>query len=47
MLEPQATTSTTARIRQVLVGPVGEVKLRLRRAVEEVEQFLDTLAGGE
>lgn len=47
VLEPQATTSTTARIRSMLVGPIEQVKARLRAAFQDVEGFLDTLTGAD
>ncbi len=46
VLESQATTSTTARVRSILIGPVEAVKERLRAAVEDVNAFLDNLTGG-
>jgi D-beta-D-heptose 7-phosphate kinase/D-beta-D-heptose 1-phosphate adenosyltransferase len=47
VLEPQATTSTTARIRRVLIGPVSEIKERLKNAIGEVFSFLDEVADGQ
>lgn len=46
LLESQATTSTTAKIRLVLVDPVEKIKQRLGETVEEVNRFLDQLTGG-
>lgn len=46
LLESQATTSTTAKIRRVLIGPVEEIKERLGKTMEEVYEFLDGLTGG-
>ena len=45
LLESQATTSTTAKIRRILISPVEEIKMRLREAVEGACKFLDDLAG--
>lgn len=45
-LESQATTSTTARVRRVLISPVKEIKERLGATIEEVYKFLDDLTGG-
>jgi rfaE bifunctional protein nucleotidyltransferase chain/domain len=45
VLEPQATTSTTARIRRVLVGPAKQIKERLRGAVDDVYTLLDEVTG--
>lgn len=47
VLESQATASTTARIRRILISPIEEVKGQLRTTVEEVCAFLDDLTGGE
>jgi rfaE bifunctional protein nucleotidyltransferase chain/domain len=51
VLEPQATTSTTAKIRLTLVGPVTELKRRIGSGLGQVQQdifsFLDELTGGE
>lgn len=44
-LESQATTSTTARIRGILVDPVEKIKERLKNVVDEVYDFLDKLTG--
>lgn len=44
-LESQATTSTTARIRGILVDPVEKIKERLKNVVNEVYDFLDRLTG--
>ncbi|MEK7542862.1 MAG: adenylyltransferase/cytidyltransferase family protein [Patescibacteria group bacterium] len=41
VLEPQATTSTTAKIRKILVGPIEEVKQK----VQEVMTFLNSISG--
>ena len=46
LLESQATTSTTAKIRLVLIDPVEKIKQRLSETVEEVNRFLDQLTGG-
>jgi len=46
LLKSQATTSTTAKIRRILIEPANEIKKRLREAVEEVCGFLDDLTGG-
>ncbi len=46
LLEAQALTSTTAKIRLVLIAPVKEIKDRLKKTVEEVNNFLDSLTGG-
>lgn len=46
ILESQATTSTTAKIRRILISPATEIKERLRATVEEVCSFLDNLTGG-
>lgn len=46
LLESQATTSTTAKIRRVLTGPVEEIKERLGKTMDEVYKFLDGLSGG-
>ncbi|TRZ54062.1 MAG: hypothetical protein D4S01_00170 [Dehalococcoidia bacterium] len=45
-LESQATTSTTAKIRLVLISPVKEIKERLGKTMKEVYEFLDSLTGG-
>ena len=45
LLESQATTSTTAKIRRILISPVEEIKMRLREAVEGACSFLDGLTG--
>lgn len=46
ILESQATTSTTAKIRRILISPAEEIKKRLKATVEEVCNFLDSLTGG-
>ena len=46
LLESQATTSTTAKIRRILIEPANEIKERLKAVVEEVCGFLDDLTGG-
>jgi len=46
LLESQATTSTTAKVRSILVEPADEIKERLKAVVEEVYKFLDDLTGG-
>jgi len=43
LLESQATTSTTAKIRRILISPAEEIKTKLREAVEDVCSFLDNL----
>jgi len=45
-LESQATTSTTAKIRRILIEPANKIKEQLRAVVEEVCGFLDDLTGG-
>ena len=45
-LESQATTSTTAKIRRILIGPVEEIKKKLGKTIKEVYEFLDGLTGG-
>src|SRR3989344_4437889 len=45
ILEPQATTSTTARIRKVLVGPTQEIRSKLREAFEQADLFLSSVSG--
>jgi len=47
LLESQATTSTTAKIRLVLIDPVEKIKQRLGETVKEVNRFLDQLTGGD
>jgi len=51
VLEPQATTSTTAKIRLVLVAHIHEIKVQLDEALDRVKEtlhsFLDGLTGGE
>jgi len=47
VLESQATTSTTAKIRRALISPVGEIKERLKGLVDEICTYLDDLTGGE
>jgi len=47
LLESQATTSTTAKIRRILIHPVEEIKGRLKETIEEVCSYLDNLTGGE
>lgn len=44
-LESQATTSTTARIRGILIDPVEKIKERLKNVINEVYDFLDKLTG--
>ncbi len=46
LLESQATTSTTAKVRLILVKPSDEIKNRLRETVEEVCKYLDDVTGG-
>ncbi len=46
LLESQATTSTTAKIRRVLIKPAEEIKKQLRTTIKEVCKFLDDLTGG-
>ncbi len=45
VLEPQATTSTTAKIRKALLAPADEIKNRLREAVNEVCGYVDKVTG--
>jgi len=45
LLESQATTSTTAKIRRILISPIEEIKIRLREAIEDTCSFLDDLTG--
>jgi len=45
LLESQATTSTTAKIRRILMRPAEEIKVKLRMTTEEVCEFLDNLTG--
>ena len=45
LLESQATTSTTAKIRRILISPAEEIKVRLREAVEDACKYLDDLTG--
>ncbi|MBI3956887.1 MAG: adenylyltransferase/cytidyltransferase family protein [Candidatus Kerfeldbacteria bacterium] len=45
VLEPQAMTSTTARIRALLIGPIKEVRERFTAAAQDIYAFLDTLTG--
>lgn len=45
VLEPQATTSTTARIRKLLIGQASEIRQQLRAAFESVDHYLDKLTG--
>lgn len=45
MLKSQATTSTTARIRAILVDPAEKIKSKLKDVIAEVCSFLDTLTG--
>jgi hypothetical protein len=54
VLEPQATTSTTARIRSLIVGHGVEVQKKFKEAtnnvtaiLKEVQQFVANLMGGE
>lgn len=47
LLESQATTSTTANIRRILMRPAEEIKEKLIRTTEEVCKFLDDLTGEE
>ena len=48
VLKSQAITSTTAKIRRILISPVEEVKERLEKAINDVYVFLDSLTkGGE
>lgn len=48
ILESQATTSTTAKIRAILIEPASEIRARLMAAVEDVCGLLDVLTrGGE
>lgn len=46
VLESQATTSTTAKIRSILISPANEIKGRLETAIKEVYSFIDSLTGG-
>lgn len=46
LLKSQATTSTTARIRRILIEPANEIKERLKSVIKEVCGFLDDLTGG-
>ena len=43
VLPPQAATSTTARLRLILLGPIGQMETKLA----EVQQFLHDLKHGE
>ena len=43
LLESQATTSTTARIRRVLIQPSQEIKKKLKSTVDEICKFLDDI----
>lgn len=45
ILESQASTSTTAKIRNILIGPVEKIKEKLKATTEEVCIFLDDLTG--
>ena len=45
VLEPQATTSTTAKVRRIMVGVAIEAKEKLHSALKEVDQFLEGIAG--
>ena len=46
LLESQATTSTTAKVRSILIEPADKIKERLKTVVEEVYKLLDDLTGG-
>lgn len=46
VLEPQATTSTTARIRLLIVNFANEIKAKLENILAEFSHFLDKLTGG-
>ena len=46
VLKPQAITSTTARIRRVLVSPADQVKKKLEAAFADISSLLDELTGG-
>ncbi|HEY4475243.1 MAG TPA: adenylyltransferase/cytidyltransferase family protein [Candidatus Paceibacterota bacterium] len=46
VLEPQAITSTTAKIRKLLITPVDEVRRRLRAAFDSIEEVLDGFTKG-
>ena len=46
LLKSQATTSTTAKVRSILIEPADKIKERLKTVVEEVYKFLDDLTGG-
>ncbi len=46
LLESQATTSTTAKVRSILIKPTDEIKKRLKTVIEEVYKFLDDLTRG-
>jgi len=46
LLKSQAITSTTAKVRSILIEPADKIKERLKTVVEEVYKFLDDLTGG-
>lgn len=41
LLESQATTSTTAKVRDIFVKPKEEIKKKLKQTIEEFNNFLD------
>ena len=49
VLESQATTSTTAKIRSIMIGPANKIKEKLESTISELRNFLDNLtrSGGE
>lgn len=43
VFKPQATTSTTAKIRRIMIGPFSQIKDKLQVTVKELSDFVDNL----
>jgi rfaE bifunctional protein nucleotidyltransferase chain/domain len=43
VLEPQATTSTTAKVRRIMLDVANQVRQKLDSALKEVNQFLEAI----
>ncbi len=45
IFEPQATTSTTAKIRRIMMVPSSQIKEKLQTVVKELTEFVDNFTG--
>jgi len=43
VFEPQATTSTTAKVRRIMLGPAAKIKEKLEASYSEMKEFLENL----